>query len=353
MDFLSKFLADQGIDLGSKIGVTPMNVPQNEFQAGQAPVAPTAMPKAQPPAPVGQPGPSQGPEMSQPPTGGEPGAPDIMGIMKGANAALPGIMQSIGNISSNPGGVLNALSGSIGQGFQNAGLGNPGNLLQQMGAPPMEGLGQSISNNAQQAAAPLAPAPDNGFKNPAPVDPNAKDPEGFPGFSQFQANISRQESSNNYGAVNKQSGALGRYQVMPYNVGNWSKQYYGQTLTPQQFLHNPTAQDKVFSGYTQDQYKKYGNWGDVSSVWFTGRPASQGRHRSDGNMTGQQYINNATRGIGQQNPNPSVSPLNIPQNNNQGNMQNPNGGLGSLFGNGGGMGLIGNIAGGLSSLFGG
>src|SRR5258706_10469967 len=58
-------------------------------------------------------------------------------------------------------------------------------------------------------------------------------------FEQFFRAIADQESSNNYGAVGPSVNgdrAYGKYQVMDFNIPSWTSQYYGKSLTPQQFL---------------------------------------------------------------------------------------------------------------------
>lgn len=60
--------------------------------------------------------------------------------------------------------------------------------------------------------------------------------------------IGGRESGAKCDAVDPHSGALGRYQVMPANVGPWSKEVLGQTSSPQQFLGSPELQDKIVGG---------------------------------------------------------------------------------------------------------
>lgn len=86
--------------------------------------------------------------------------------------------------------------------------------------------------------------------------------------------------------------ALGKYQVMQGNVGPWSKEILGYSVTPQQFYNDPALQEKIVSGKMNQIYKKYGNWSDVASVWFTGQPLSRGANSVDVlGTTGAQYVN--------------------------------------------------------------
>jgi hypothetical protein len=68
--------------------------------------------------------------------------------------------------------------------------------------------------------------------------------------------------------------AYGRYQVMDFNIPTWTKEVLGRSLTPQEFLNSPEAQDAVAQAKLQEAYDKYGSWEDSASVWFSGRPLS-------------------------------------------------------------------------------
>jgi hypothetical protein len=95
----------------------------------------------------------------------------------------------------------------------------------------------------------------------------------------FRAAIIGKESGGNYNAVNPDSGALGIGQVMPENVGPWTQKYLGRSLTPQQFLDNPAAQDAVVNGRFRDMlndqaaagYKGEEAIRRAAAVWYSGR----------------------------------------------------------------------------------
>lgn len=98
-------------------------------------------------------------------------------------------------------------------------------------------------------------------------------------------------NSGGYSAVNPKTGAAGRYQVMPNNIGPWTKAALGQSMTPQQFLQSPSAQDAVFNRQFGQSMQKYGNAQDAASVWFTGRPQAQGANARDAmGTTGNKYV---------------------------------------------------------------
>lgn len=83
--------------------------------------------------------------------------------------------------------------------------------------------------------------------------------------------IKQQESGGDYNVVNSSSGALGAYQVMPSNVAEWTRQALGQSLSPQQYLSDPTAQDRVAETILGGYYDQYGARG-AAAMWYSGQP---------------------------------------------------------------------------------
>jgi hypothetical protein len=82
------------------------------------------------------------------------------------------------------------------------------------------------------------------------------------------------ESGNSYGALGPvipKTGdrAYGKYQVMGENVPAWTKEVLGKSLTPEQFLKSPEAQDAVFRAKFGQYVNKYGPEG-ASRAWFAG-----------------------------------------------------------------------------------
>ena len=87
------------------------------------------------------------------------------------------------------------------------------------------------------------------------------------------------ESTNNFREENPHSGALGFAQVMPENVGPWSQEILGRTVSQQEFLNNPSVQMAIINGklekYFQQEAAK-GFTGDVllrrvASMWYSGK----------------------------------------------------------------------------------
>ena len=52
--------------------------------------------------------------------------------------------------------------------------------------------------------------------------------------------------------------AYGRYQVMGQNVPEWTKAALGHSMTPQEFLASPQAQDAVFNHRFGSYVQNYG-----------------------------------------------------------------------------------------------
>ena len=127
----------------------------------------------------------------------------------------------------------------------------------------------------------------------------------------FLNSLAKTESGGKYTALGpvissgmyKGDRAYGKYQVMGKNVPSWTKQYLGVSMTPQQFVSNPQAQDKLMAARAQELYNKYGNWEDVASIHFTGQPAKIGATKKDQlGTTGAQYIKSVTGGFSQSTP---------------------------------------------------
>lgn len=113
------------------------------------------------------------------------------------------------------------------------------------------------------------------------------------------------ESNGDYGSLSpvlpsgsaKGQRSYGKYQVLQSNIPSFTEKFYGQRLTPQEFLANPEAQEAVQRGYMQELWARYGNVKDVASVYFTGVPYAQavaeGRRDQATGMTVQDYATKA------------------------------------------------------------
>ena len=108
--------------------------------------------------------------------------------------------------------------------------------------------------------------------------------------------ISRIESGGKYdilGPTIPKTGdrAYGKYQIMGANIPQWTEQYLGQKMTPDEFLANPEAQEKVFQGRFGEYVQKYGPEG-AAKAWFAGE---KGMH----NPNAKDVLGTTVQGYGQ------------------------------------------------------
>ncbi len=110
--------------------------------------------------------------------------------------------------------------------------------------------------------------------------------------------IGQFESGGNYKAVGPATStgdkAYGKYQVMGSNIPAWTKEALGKSLTIQQYLNNPQAQDSVAKYKMGQYYQKYGTLEDVATAWFAG-PGAVGKNSQAKDVLGTsvpQYIKN-------------------------------------------------------------
>ena len=97
----------------------------------------------------------------------------------------------------------------------------------------------------------------------------AKNP---PGLGRFMNAIGHVESGGRYTALNKSSGAYGKYQIMPSNWPSWARKYLGNAKAPQ----TPANQEKVAAGKFRDLYKWLGSWRRVAYWWLSGSSRPSG-----------------------------------------------------------------------------
>lgn len=81
--------------------------------------------------------------------------------------------------------------------------------------------------------------------------------------------IAKRESGGRYGAVNRDSGALGKYQIMPGNIPQWSQQALGRRISAQTFLNSPALQEKIAQYHLGKYYRQYGAQG-AAVAWYAG-----------------------------------------------------------------------------------
>jgi hypothetical protein len=92
--------------------------------------------------------------------------------------------------------------------------------------------------------------------------------------------------------------AYGKYQIMGNNIGPWSQAALGKTLSIQEFMASPDAQDAIFNHRFGQYVKQYGNPQDAASAWLTGRPLATGGNARDLNGTsGAEYARRFTAAL--------------------------------------------------------
>lgn len=95
-----------------------------------------------------------------------------------------------------------------------------------------------------------------------------------PRFQRFVQAIAGQESGGNYQAVNPDSGAAGKYQIMPSNfvgLGGWDQETIGRDVNLHYFLNHPKVQERIARGKLRDYFEQYGPRG-AASAWYSGDP---------------------------------------------------------------------------------
>lgn len=149
----------------------------------------------------------------------------------------------------------------------------------------------------QSATAQPSPAPSAQAGSPKIIST----PTGALNLDAAKASIAGIESagSGGYTAVGpKQPNGdvgLGKYQVMASNVPTWTKQALGQPMTPEQFLANPDAQEKVFETIFGGYAQQYGHAG-AANAWFTGSPNPKPAAADSNGTTAGDYANRFLKG---------------------------------------------------------
>jgi transglycosylase-like protein len=85
-------------------------------------------------------------------------------------------------------------------------------------------------------------------------------------LSRFMAAVAQVESHGNHAALNKKSGAYGRYQILPDNWRAWARRYLGNANAKP----TPPNQERVARAKMRELYRWLGSWERVSYWWLTG-----------------------------------------------------------------------------------
>lgn len=97
----------------------------------------------------------------------------------------------------------------------------------------------------------------------------ANAPTGGGSLDSFINAIKSKESGGNYSAVNKDSGALGAYQILPSNIASWSQAALGKPVSIQQFRSSPSLQDTIARYQLSQYYNQFGPAG-AAVAWYAG-----------------------------------------------------------------------------------
>ncbi|MDQ3492535.1 MAG: hypothetical protein M3452_04650 [Chloroflexota bacterium] len=88
-----------------------------------------------------------------------------------------------------------------------------------------------------------------------------------PRLAEFLWGLAGQESGWRYGAENPASGAYGKYQIMPFNWPNWSRDFIGDPHAPQTGIN----QEIVAAGKVSGLHRWLGRYDRVAYWWLSGR----------------------------------------------------------------------------------
>jgi len=120
--------------------------------------------------------------------------------------------------------------------------------------------------------------------------------------------LSSQESGGDYSVVNKRTGAIGKWQVLPSNIPAWSKEILGFQITPAQFKNNPRWQNEIVTGKLGKEVERNTAISDTplealqrTSLWWysgTNDPTKSkfwDRSPAKGEPSGRQYVSQVTK----------------------------------------------------------
>lgn len=208
-------------------------------------------------------------------------------------AKILGNDAAVGNLGSDA--AKNILSK-----ITSAGLGSGSNSLNQMSGEQgsnnsFSGIGQPSTNNFSNHIV-------NAFKSLIGMgqNPNNQLNNTMKGI----AHVESGGAQNPYTAIGRDTGngdhALGKYQVLSSNVPEWTKEALGSSMTPQEFLNSPDAQEKVAAYKMNKELNSGRTPQDVGSIWLTGKPLAQAGNVHDANgTTASQYVNKMNEGMNQ------------------------------------------------------
>ena len=99
-------------------------------------------------------------------------------------------------------------------------------------------------------------------------------------LSRLMRAIRGQESGGNYRAINRDSGAMGGYQIMPFNLfggSEWDRRALGRDVSRGEFLGSPAIQDAIAKWQLGNYLRKYGAAG-AAVAWYGGEGSVRNMH---------------------------------------------------------------------------
>lgn len=168
--------------------------------------------------------------------------------------------------------------------------------LSNMDLPSSNSPYQGVLGNVNSMNVSQLNNPSSASNNMTPIDSSSLPDDAHPDLNKTLQSLSQVESGGNYSAMSKPSKngdqAYGRYQIMGDNIPDWTKQALGKSMTPDEFLNDPKAQDAT-AAYQVNKHLQSGNSPqDVASIWFSGRTQAKAGNSSDVyGTTVPQYVN--------------------------------------------------------------
>lgn len=140
---------------------------------------------------------------------------------------------------------------------------------------------------------------------PVDFDPFAQ-PQASGGTGRFGAAIAGIESGGRYDALGpvtkKGDRAFGKYQVMGANIPQWTRDALGRSLSPEEFLADPDAQDATFNHRFGQYVKRHGPEG-AARAWFAGEGGMNNMGARDAlGTTVDAYSRKFSRSLGNEPP---------------------------------------------------
>lgn len=150
-------------------------------------------------------------------------------------------------------------------------------------------LSPPLVPNLVKPQATTAPAVDKPADKPV-AKPQPSSTKAEVSLEKLMKAIASQESGGNYHLVNPDSGALGKWQVMPANIPEWSRAALGREVSCSEFLASPQIQREIVQHrlelYLEKQSVPSRSEEEIvrriAAAWYSGSPKLWNDSRSQG-----------------------------------------------------------------------